>query len=132
MSVPTNWDAAGQGIQAEIDALGPLASGASTTLSSIPAASLDGKVTRVVIAGIAGSSSVHVNINGNVILTAAVNSGSTFVFEILFTWNSTNKDLQPQVWIGGTPTNLTSFNPSTFTFSTDAAHTITSFAVTAI
>jgi hypothetical protein len=132
MSVPTNWDAAGQGIQDEINALGPLAHGASTSLSAIPAASIDGKFVRVVIAGIAGASSVNVKLNGNTILSMAATSGTSFVNELVFVWNSSIQTVQPQVWIGGTPTNLSAFNPSTFTFSTDATHTITSFAVIAI
>jgi hypothetical protein len=129
MSVPTNWDLAGQGIQDEIDAIAPLAKGASTTLSSIPAASMDGKFVRVNIAGIAGSGSVNLYINGSHIFAAAANSGYTFIHELIFTWNSTNRDVTPQSWTGGTPISLSSFNPSSFTFSTDSAHTITSFAV---
>lgn len=133
MSVPTNWDLAGQGIQDEIDALGPLASGASTSLSSIPAADIDGKFVRLIIAGISGSANVKLYANGNQIFNYGTpGSGSTFCIELVFTWNSTNRDLYPQNYVSGFPTNLTSFNPATFTFSTDAIHTVTSFAVVAL
>jgi hypothetical protein len=93
-----------------------------TTLADIPAASLDGKFIRVCIAGIAGANTVHLKVNGNTILTLSSTTGQDFFDEVVFTWNSTNQKIAPQVWIGGTPSNVTSFNPANFTFLAPMLH----------
>lgn len=127
-SVPTNWDLAGEGIQAEIDALAPYASAASTTLAALDAATMSGKAMRVTLAGISGSDTVHLKLNGTTIQTYGLPaSGTTFIRTIILIFSATNQDL----WSDGTPSLLSSFNPSTLTFSTDSSHTITDFRVSA-
>lgn len=104
---------------------------ASTSLTSIPSALLDGKFVRVQIAGIAGATSVKLYLNGNQILSMTATIGQGFFNEICMSWNSTNQDVKPQTWLFGTPSNFGSFNPATMTFSTDASHTVTDFVVLA-
>lgn len=126
MSVPTNWDAAGQGIQDEIDALSPVASAASTSLSAIPAATLDGKAFMLTIAGRSGAGTVNLKVNGTTFFSFGTpGSGYTFLNQILLVFSSANQDL----WSIGSPSLMSSFNPSTLTFSTDASHTVTSFTL---
>lgn len=103
-----------------------------TTLSVIPKDSLDGKLIRVTFAGISAGVAYHLKLNGSTILTFGVPAaGDTFFNEVVFTWNSTNQDITPETWIGGTTANLAGFN-SDFTFSTDAGNTVTSFSVEAV
>jgi len=103
-----------------------------TSLPAIPAGALDGAFIRVSIAGISAAATYHLKLNGNTIFTGGVPAaGDTFYNEVVFTWNSTNKDITPSNYIGGTASNLAAFNPADFTFSTDAGNTITSFSLIA-
>jgi hypothetical protein len=113
-------------LQTEINASGPLASAAATALPAISAADMDGKAVRVVIAGRSATDAVRVFLNGSqILLFGQPAAGFTFIRTFTLVWSSVNQD----VWGEGSPSLLSSFNPATFTFSTDSGNIVTDFRV---
>jgi len=93
MTVPNNWDDAGQGIIDAInDAVGPLVSAGSSNTLSVSASAIDGKIVRLVAIGTrsGGSTPQHLTTSSNNLADLSLTNGELFWFENTFRWDSSS------------------------------------------